>query len=336
MIEEKNELVRILEIGMGNCAQRALCVALKKKLFLRLSGRKASLPEMAEILECSERPARIIADVLVALRLLVSENGHFSPTTASEVYLSPGKESYIGDFLLMLDERLYGSWSRLEETVKNNVPQKAFPDVGTLTPEEIQNMVQRAIMGLHGLTTITSSALADIITLAPGSTHLDLGGGTGALCITLARRFPEVHFTIIDQGPVLQVTGENVEKANLRSRIELIQGDFFKDPYPEGISSISLSNVLQDWSKENRMKLIYRSYHALPPGGMLIIMECMFDEEHHGPLLSALMSLNMLIETAGGENYSAGETEHMLRIAGFSRVETFNQARPFVIMRAYK
>ena len=73
-IPDKDQLVRILEIGMANCAQRALCAALKKNLFGRIPGEGIAPGEMSAILECRERPARIMTDMLVSLGLLRRED----------------------------------------------------------------------------------------------------------------------------------------------------------------------------------------------------------------------------------------------------------------------
>jgi len=336
MQEKIRTLERILETGMGNCAQRALSVALKKKLFDRIGESGAALSELASILNCDERPAGILADLLIALHLLEKEGERFYLFPGTGEFLISTSEFYAGGFILMLDERLYCTWASLEEAIMNNAPLSGLPSGPVLSQDESDTVVRNAIMGLHGFTSITSSILCEVINLSPGSTHLDLGGGTGALSIALARRFPEVNFTMIDLGPVIKVAGENVKRAGLTSQIEVLEGDFFNTPYPAGISSISLSNVLQDWSREKRMMLLSRAFQALPAGGMIVIVECMLNEEHKGPLLAAMMSLNMFIETAGGESFSTGENAAMLKNAGFCDVETVKDYMPFGIIKAYK
>jgi len=329
-------LVTILEAGMGNCAQRALSVALKKKLFDAIGDDGAALSGLAQALQCEERPARILADLLVALGLLDSreERYHLRPEMRELLVSTGGK--YIGGFILMLDDRLYQAWASLESALMRNAPLSGFPPGPVLSTEETDSIIRKAMMGLHGFTAVTTSMVGEVISLQPGSTHLDLGGGTGALSIELAKRFPDVSFAMMDLAPVLKVAAGNIEKAGLISRIKLIEGDFFTAPYPEGISSISFSNVLQDWSKEKRAHLLSRAFDALQPGGLIVIVECMLDEGHNGPLLSAIMSLNMFIETAGGESLSALEYAAMLSEIGFSRIEAVSTFMPFGIVKAYR
>ncbi len=336
MREKIRTLEKILETGMGNCAQRALSVALKKKLFDRIGESGAALPDLARILGCRERPARILADLLASLHLLDKREERFHlPPEMGEFLISTG-EFYVGGFILMLDERLYRTWASLEDAIMNDAPLSGFPTGLNLSPEEVDSIIRNAIMGMHGTTTVTSSLLCEAMTLPSGSTHLDLGGGTGALSMALAKRFPDVKFAMIDLAPILKVARENIARAGLTSRIELLERDFFLDPYPEGVSSISLSNVLQDWSREKRMTLLSRAFQALPAGGMIVIAECMFNEEHQGPLLAAMMSINMFIETTGGESYSTEENAAMLKEAGFDDIKTISDYIPFGIIRACK
>ncbi|MDQ7823951.1 MAG: methyltransferase [Candidatus Eremiobacteraeota bacterium] len=335
-LEIRNELIKILETGMGNCGQRALSVALRRHVFDRLSGRKILRSEMTGIMECPPRPARIMTDLLVAMGLLVAEDELLSLSEASETYLVSARETYIGQFLLMLDERLYFPWAELESVIEKDRPWREAYDSSSLSGEEAYGIVKKAMMGLHGLTSVTAAALASVIDLEPATTHLDLGGGTGALSIALARKFPAVRFIMADIGYVLDVARENIETAGLASRIEIVRADFFKDPLPGHPCSISLSNVLQDWPQEKKALIVSRAFDTLPAGGMLFVMECMLDDDRKGPLLSALMSLNMLIETDGGESSSVSDLRALLAGSGFVEVEFIADFIPLGILRARK
>jgi predicted O-methyltransferase YrrM len=330
------DLPRIMEISLGNCAQRALCVALKKDLFTRIGNGLVAKEEAAHVLECDPRPARILCDVLVSLGLLIRDGENLRASHGARRFLSSTSPDYTGDFILMLDERLYHLWEGLEDTVARNRPQAASFDGAALTPEEIHALTRRAIMGLHGITTVAARALAEKVTLRQGSRHLDLGGGTGALCITLARAFPDVRFIIIDQGPVLAVARENIEAAGLLPRFDLLERNFFTDEYPHGVDSVSLSNILHDWSREEGMELLRRAHRALAPGGMIIINEWLLHDSREGPLSAALLSLNMLLETPGGENFSAAQIAGMLEEAGFAEPWSSWTEPPHGIVVAHK
>jgi hypothetical protein len=61
----------------------------------------------------------------------------------------------------------------------------------------------------------------------------------------------------------------------------------------------------------------------LPAGGSLIVFEALIDDERRGNAFGLLMSLNMLIETRGGFDYTAADCQGWMRDAGFR--ETYAQ-----------
>lgn len=69
--------------------------------------------------------------------------------------------------------------------------------------------------------------------------------------------------------------------------------------------------------------MIGKAYQALPEGGALLIYEALIDDERRQNAFGLLMSLNMLIETPGGFDYTGADCCRWLQEAGFreTRVE---------------
>jgi hypothetical protein len=84
-----------------------------------------------------------------------------------------------------------------------------------------------------------------------------------------------------------------------------------------------MGHILHDWNLEEKLLLIRKAYEALPAGGALIVYESIIDDDRSKNAFGLLMSLNMLIETAGGFDYTAGDCMGWMKAAGFSacRVE---------------
>jgi hypothetical protein len=89
-----------------------------------------------------------------------------------------------------------------------------------------------------------------------------------------------------------------------------------------------LSMIMHDWSEEEDRAILRKCFDALPPGGAVAISELLVDDDKTGPAPAALMSLNMLIETVGGRNYTAAEMQGWLKDIGFRdcRVVRFEAA----------
>lgn len=65
---------------------------------------------------------------------------------------------------------------------------------------------------------------------APPATILDLGTGTGAIALALARHWPEARVTAADLSPgALALAGENAAALGLAARVALVQSNWFED-----------------------------------------------------------------------------------------------------------
>ncbi len=94
-------------------------------------------------------------------------------------------------------------------------------------------------------------------------------------------------------------------------------GDFFNDRLPEA-DVITLGHVLHDWSLEQKKQLLRRAYEALPSGGAVIVFESIIDDDRRENAFGLLMSLNKLIETPGGFDYTGADGQRWMREVGFA------------------
>ena len=84
-----------------------------------------------------------------------------------------------------------------------------------------------------------------------------------------------------------------------------------------------MGHILHDWDLDEKRVLLQKAYDALPDGGALIVYDAIIDDERRDNAFGLLMSLNMLIETPGGFDYTGADCRGWMREAGFreTRVE---------------
>jgi SAM-dependent methyltransferase len=153
------------------------------------------------------------------------------------------------------------------------------------------------------------------------STHhrlVDVGGCAGSFAIAALRRFPNLRAVVFDRAEVRELCLEMRARFELDDRLDFVAGDFFRDPLPGG-DVFSLGYILSDWSREKGTDLLRKIGRALAPGGELVVLEKLFEDDKRGPLPTAMMNLCMLLEQYG-EHHSAPEYVEWLEHAGFSRV----------------
>ena len=84
-----------------------------------------------------------------------------------------------------------------------------------------------------------------------------------------------------------------------------------------------MGHILHDWDLETKRMLIRKAWEALPLGGAYIVYESIIDDNRSSNVFGLLMSLNMLIETAGGFDYTGADCTGWMKEAGIreTRVE---------------
>ena len=97
-----------------------------------------------------------------------------------------------------------------------------------------------------------------------------------------------------------------------------------------------MGNILHDWGTETKQQLIAKAYAALPPGGAFIAIEERHDGARRQNAFGLLMSLNMLIETPEGYDYTFAQFDGWCRKAGFCSTETFPLSGPASAVVAWK
>jgi len=75
--------------------------------------------------------------------------------------------------------------------------------------------------------------------------------------------------------------------------------------------------VLHNWDLAIKTTLLRKAHDALPTGGALIVYERMIDDERQLSAPGLLSSLNMLIMTEGGFDYTAADLIGWTRATGF-------------------
>ena len=78
-----------------------------------------------------------------------------------------------------------------------------------------------------------------------------------------------------------------------------------------------MGHILHDWDLDEKQLLLRKAYEALPDGGALIVYDAIIDDDRRQNAFGLLMSLNMLIETPGGFDYTGADCQEWMTAAGF-------------------
>jgi hypothetical protein len=100
-----------------------------------------------------------------------------------------------------------------------------------------------------------------------------------------------------------------------------------EQPLPKA-DVVMMGHILHDWNLDVKQMLVRKAYDALPPDGAFIVYESIIDDDRSRNAFGLLMSLNMLIETADGFDYTGADCSQWMKQAGFSEVRVQHLVGP--------
>ncbi|HEV2134177.1 MAG TPA: methyltransferase [Terracidiphilus sp.] len=315
----------ILQFGLGFWASKTLMSAVEMDVFTELAKRPEDLETLAGRMGLHARSARDFLDALVALGFLQREEGVYSNTAETDLYLDKHKASYIGGILEMANRRLYGHWSKLTTALRTGQPQGEVGPEGKDEFAAIYADPERLKVFLRAMSGVSRGANLAIAAKFPWAkyrTVVDAGPAQGDLLVQVMlhnKHLYGIGFDLPEVGPVFE---EYVEEHGLAERVQFQGGSFFSDPLPKA-DVVMMGHILHDWNVDEKRMLVRKAYEALPEGGALIAYDAVIDDERRQNAFGLLMSLNMLIETKGGFDYTGAQCVGWMKEAGFreTRVE---------------
>jgi len=328
----------LMELGFGFQASKTLLTAVDLGVFDALAGDPKPLADVEDELGLHPRGAADFLDALVALDVLDSEDGQYRNTPAADAFLVSGSPSYIGGLLEMANDRLYGFWGDLEQALRTGRPTNELEDDQTHPFEEAiyQNdeRLEQFVGAMTGLSAGVANALAREFQWSEYETVVDLGTSEGVVPTQIAEATDEVTAIGLDLPRVEPHFRAFTNDSPAADRIEFRAGDFFEDdPLPPADVYI-LGHILHDWSLDQKQEILASVSDAVNPGGRVIVYGTMIDEERREAELPLLMSLNMLVETPNGFDYTPSQCIDWLHEAGFEGGEARDLPGPETMVLA--
>lgn len=314
----------ILQLATGFWASKALLSAVELGVFTALAEGPLDAESLRERLGIHRRGAYDLFDALVALGLLDRQEGRYTNTAETAAFLDRKSPAYIGGFCEMINARLYPFWGSLTDALRTGTPQNEAKTGGEFFPVLYSDpgRLKQFLQAMTGISTGAAKAIARQFPWATHRTFIDVGCAQGCLPVQVARTHPHVSgggFDLPEVGPHFD---EYVSSFGLGDRLRFHPGSFFADPLPQA-DVLAMGHILHDWNLEEKMALLAKAHAALPPGGALIVYEALIDDERRQNAFGLMMSLNMLIETEGGFDFTGADCVGWMRSAGFreTRVE---------------
>jgi acetylserotonin N-methyltransferase len=317
---------------------KTMFAAVSLGVFDALAAGPKSLDALSNELRASSDGLERLLDACVGLQLLERHGGRYDNTPAATAYLTSGSPRRLTGYINYSNDVMWRLWGNLADAVREGTHrwQQAYGWDGPIFSHffKTDEAKREFLMGMHGFGLISSPHVVAAFDLGRFTRLIDLGGATGHLAIAACQRYTALSAVVFDLPDAIPLAQEIVAQSDVAGRIELVAGDFFTDPLPQG-DLYALGRIVHDWTEEKILRLLSRIYESLPKNGALLIAEKVLLDDKSGPRWAQMQNLNMLTCTEGKER-TLGEYESLLRRVGFAEVRDCRTASPLDAVLATK
>lgn len=328
---------RILQTGMAFWASKTLLSAVEMELFTQLAKHPGDLHTIQGRMGLHQRAAQDFLDALVSLGFLQRTDGIYRNSPDSDLFLDKSKPSYIGGILEMANHRLYPFWGNLTTAVRTGEPQnesKGGHDPFAAIYADPARL-REFLRAMSGVSRGANMAIAKQFNWSQYASCADIGTAQGDLVSQIAMAHPHlkgIGFDLPEVGPVFD---DYIAENGLTDHVTFCGGSFFTDELPQA-DVLLFGHILHDWDLETKRMLLRKAYSALPPGGAVVVYDAIIDDDRSQNAFGLMMSLNMLIETPGGFDYTGADCIGWMTEAGFKDCRVEHLVGPDSMVVGYK
>lgn len=300
----------------------ALKAGVELGIFDALGNGPVTAAELACGAAVAERAMRILCDFLTVHGLITKANGRYSHTPTSAMFLDSHSPASMAPTLpFLMNDKIMKATSLLTETIRQNRTALEEPLAG----DEVREWVMFA-RTMQPIMAAAAEFIAGVILREGTPTKvLDVAASHGLFGMAVARLAPQCEIVAQDFPSVLQVTAENARAAGIP--ITLLPGSAFTAELGTGYDAVIVTNLFHHFEPKDNIALMKRFRMALRPGGRMLTLEFVPNEDRVSPPVPASFSLMMLVNTPAGDAYTMAEYSQMLEAAGFGTHEIMDVPR---------
>jgi len=294
MSHDEPSLNLLWETFTGYQRTAALNAAIELDLFTTIAAGATTVEALAARSHAATRGLRALLNHLVMDGFLTKNGENYGLAATAAAFLDRNSVTYLGSVAgFIASPMIMEGFNRLTDAVRRGGT--AVPDEGTLAPDhQVWVEFARAMAPVAAMTATLLSNVLDIGSVSRAKV-LDIAAGHGMFGVA--------------------------------GRFHQIVGSAFDVPFGDGYEVVLVPNFLHHFDPPTCEGLLRKVRAALAPGGRVVIVEFVPDEDRMGPPEAVRFSLTMLAGTPAGDVYTFAEYQTMLRNAGFASA-TLHELQP--------
>ena len=292
----------IMKVAMGFMASKHLFAASEIGLFEALSSGAASLQELSSRIGVPARTLGIVTAAMVSLGLIEQDGNLYRNSEVAAAFLAGNSGRDLRPMLRYFDKILWQNWEKLAEAVRTDQGQPRF---GKFTREQQQIFSD----GVEAVTTSAAMAVAASYDFGRHRSIIDVAGGTGSFLVHVLRRNSSLKGTLFELPGACAVARQKLAELPEGARINIVEGDVFKDPLPGDHDVLIVANTIHIFSVAHNIELFRKMRAHVQSGTRLLLADFWTDPSHSQPTAAALISGSFLLTSGEGQTYSEEEAD---------------------------
>lgn len=309
----------VSNIAFGFMASKALFAGLHIDVFTHLDDEPKSLKEISRKTDVPLNRITTLMTALNSIGLVERNNGGFVNSPGARAFLSRNSKYEFGDYLrYQIDQQMYPFLQQLNEVLDGTLDAEAVDSY----QHWMSNPEQAALYSnaQHAGSLGPGRTIARLVDLSHAINLLDVGGGTGAMTISLLQANPELVSTIIDFPNVSEIGWGFITEANMVNRVRYIPGNALTVDWPREQDAILMSYLFSGVPGSEVPRLVQYAFSCLAPGGTFMVHDFMVDNDREGPPLAALWQLQHMAFTPDAHSVTAGWLKNEMERVGFVEI----------------
>ena len=312
----------LYQMAIGHYLSRALHLAAKLKIADLLNDGPRHYNDLATATGTHAPSLSRLMRLLASAGVFAEqENGNFALAPLGELLRTGVPGSMRASVMLFAGVGIQDSWKDLEYCVHTGEPafRRTSPDADPFS--RIAQDPEQAKIFDEAMATFapqTASAVAAAYDFSKFGTVVDIGGGNGALLISILEANPTVRGIVFDLPHAANKATSSIATAGMGSRCQAVGGDFF-EAVPAGGDAYMLKHVIHDWNDDKAGVILRNCHRAMGRDGKLLIVEGVYPpriDQSDASRAAAANDVNMLVCT-GGRQRSEAEFRSLYAAAGF-------------------
>lgn len=309
-----DSVLSILEISSAYQKSKILLTACELDVFSVLGNEEKTSKEIAYEIDVDERAIDRLMNALCALNLLVKRTNYYSNTKGTFRFLVNGQPEFIGN--MMHKSNLWETWGTLTDVIKKGSP-VTYLGVGNKSEEWIESYIE----SLHWRASLQAPDIIELLNISNVTKLLDLGGASGIYAMEFVKANPNISAYVFDEPRTITYTNKHLERAGYADKIGTISGEILIDDYGNGYDLVFISHMISEFSIWDNIDILKKVNRSLNRSGQIVIQDYIIGDDRISPENSIIYSLNMLVNTLGGDTYSETDIWIVLREAGFKDIK---------------